>query len=670
MPKNSKSKEIVEIAQDLFAQAEEHEIDIRNQYEEDYRFSAGEQWPADMVRERDQDNRPTLTLNRLPAFISQIVSDARQNSPTIQVNPIDDGTDPELADTIEGLIRQIEAASDADQAFDAGLESAARGGFGAWRVVTDFADDETFDQEARIERIKNPLSVYFDPEAERYDKSDGRFVFVTEIISRDKFEEKYPKANPSSWEAGQGHQSDGWITKDSVRVAEFWRKEPVKREIALLSNGATIDTTDLTDEQVFAVAAEAGAEIVRARTVMGHKIVRYLLGGDEIIEGPEEWPGQLFPIVGIFGPELHIDGKTEYLSLIRYAKDAQRQYNYWASSLTEKVALAPKAPWIGTNTMFEGRENEWANANSQNFGYLAYNPDPNAPQSKPERVQAGTIANGDVQLMDRAIDDLKGTTGIFDANLGAQGNETSGKAILARQRSGDAATFAWLDNLSRSVRYTGRVLVDLIPRIYDGERIVRILGQDGARKMVKINESIKDPATGENIIKNDVTVGKYDVVVTTGPSYATQQLEAADSLMAFVQAVPGAAQLAGDLIAKNMNWPGAAEIAARLRKSLPPGIAEPEEGEEPPQPAGPSPQEMMEMAANQADIAKTQAETEGKQLDNAEKQLELSQNTGQIGEIIRQIVMSELLQVIAPQEGAPQLPADGQIPTPPGQGGF
>lgn len=584
-----------------FERASEFERENRELAEEDFRFVAGDgQWDDDIRTEREKQGRPCLTNNRLPVYISQVMGDARQNKPSIKIHPVDDNTDVETAEVLEGLIRHIESDSDADFAYLNALQHACEGGFGHWRVFTDYCDETSFDQDIKISRINNPFAVYWDNNATHPVKADAEWCFVTEWMTTEAFDRKYPKAKDEvrDWEADHTVTRYGtWLDgQHRVRVAEYWCKKRKPITISQLEDGSIVE-----GDHPFAV---------RSRQSETVEVVRYVLSGDNVIEGPEAWPGKYIPIVSVFGPEEFIENRCRYRSMIRYAKDPMRMYNYWQTAITEKIALAPKAPFIGTIEMFKGLEHIWNKANQINVPYLPYNPDPKTPTIKPERQSPAAINAAEIQQANQSIDDIKATIGIFDASLGAQGNETSGRAIMARQREGDTATFAWIDNLARGIEHTGRILVDLIPKIYDAQRTIRILGEDDSDKMVTLNQvQITNPIEGTFEILNDVTVGKYDVRVNVGPSYATKRLESADSMMQFIQAFPAAAPIAGDLIAKAMDWPGAEEIAERLKKTLPPEIAGGEDEL--------SPEEMQQR--EQAAQMQQQREMEAYEIEKADK---------------------------------------------------
>lgn len=555
----NKEERLLTEALTRFQKAEDFERENRELASEDFRFAAGEQWPDEVRFQRERSNRPCLTFNRLPQFIRQVTGDARQNKPSIRVIPVDGGADKDMAKVLNGLIRNIEAQSQAEEAYITAFENAVTGGIGGgWRVVTEYSNDDTFEQDIRIKRITNPFAIWWDPGAKEFDKSDAKWCFVSEWVTKEAFEAKYPKHTPTDWEEEyRGRIGRHWINDDRVRLAEYWIKKPIKKQIGLI-NSQVIEVTKATEHLPF--------EMVRE--VNQFEVCRYLLSGHAVLEGPSVFPSRHIPIVPCFGPEEWLDDRIRHISLIRYAKDPMRMYNFWQSTIAEKIALAPKSPWLVTPDMIAGLERFWNNAGVENAPYLPYNAD--GTGNRPTREAPANVNAAEIQQANQAIEDIKATTGIYDASLGAGGNETSGRAILARQREGDNATFAWIDNLARSIQQTGKILIDMIPRIYDTQRVVRILGEDGTDEMVEINAII-----GGEIV-NDMTVGKYDVEVVVGPSYRTRRLESADSMLAFIQALPQAGAVAGDLVAQTMDWPGAEEFAERLRKTLPPGIADQE----------------------------------------------------------------------------------------------
>ena len=606
----SDESDILSEARDRYQDAVDHDAENREEMLDDLRFCAGEQWDPTEKREREAQGRPCLTINRMPQFVRQVTGDIRANRPSIRVLPVDDGADPDTAEVYNGLVRHIESQSDAATAYQMASESAASGGLGHFRVLNDYAGPETFDQELLIKPIPNPFAVVWDPDSREPTRADAKYCFVTEVMTVAKFREMYPDARQADFDGGDRIDPRGdWFMGEKIRIAEYWCKKPVKMTKLLLADGRVVDGEGLSADEKRALG------VVREAARESHKVVYYKISGVDVLEGPIDWPGVYIPIVPVLGEEKQLGERVVRHGAIRYAKDAQRLYNYWRSAMAERVALAPKSPFVGTIKNFENLHQWWRQANTRNMPFLPYNPDPANAGQAPQRQSAPTISTAEANEVALAADDMKATTGIYDAALGAKSNETSGKAIMARQKESDISTFAYIDNLARAIRHAGRILVDLIPKVYDSERVVRLLGEDGTVDTASINRVVMGP--DGPMVENDLSVGRYDVEVATGPSYATKRAEAADAMMAFMQANPQMAGLIGDLIAKNMDWPGADEIAKRLRRALPPGLADPVEGEEPRPQMPPDPMVVMEMAHKDAEL-------EGKALDNARKKRELA----------------------------------------------
>ena len=567
--------DLIKEAQEAFEAIAQHERDNRKAWEDDIDFALNEnQWPEQIRRQRELEARPCLTVSKLAAMGRQVVNDARQNKPGIIVHPADDNADPETAEVFNGIIRNIEVTSNAEVAYDTALEHAVFGGFGYFRINTAYTSDDTFDQDIVIERISNPLSVYGDCYSEAADSSDWNTCFVTDLMTKAQFEKQYKGGDPVSWEQDGAWRTvqAPWLEDDMVMVAEYWKREDVPRKVLLLSDQSIVGADEYVQNQGLYEAM--GVQVVSERTVRSHKVTQRVLSGAEELS-KVEWAGRYIPIIPVYGSEVNFKGKRSWRSLIRGSKDSQRMFNYWRTTSTELVALAPKAPFIGRKGAFDTDQQKWATANTNAHAYLEYD-GPEMPQRQPF---AG-IPAGALQEALNAADDIKATMGIYDASLGARSNETSGKAILARQMEGDTATFHFIDNLSRAIRHAGRVIIDLIPQVYSVPRIVRVLGADGTPEMKPVNQPFKageeeNPETGEieEIMKiYDLSVGKYDCVVKVGPSFNTRREEAASQMIELIRAYPDAAPIIGDLLAKNLDWPGADEVAERLKAMLPPQV--------------------------------------------------------------------------------------------------
>jgi len=568
---------------------------------EDLKFvKLNEQWPEKIRKLREQRNAPCLTINKLNAHIRQVVNDARQNKPQIKVRPVDGGADVETADVINGIIRNIEQVSNADVAYDTAADFAVSMGFGYIRVAIDYAHDLSLDKELRIKRVSNPFAVYPDPHSIEADSSDWNVAFITEAMSKANFEARYKGAEKVDWKGGDYAQlGENWTDGEQVVVAEYWKREEYDCPIVMLSDGMVIEASAL--ENMREIMAATGIQVVGERTTKRFKITQKIMSGAEILSA-DQWAGQYIPIVPVYGDEVNVEGKRIFKSLIRDAKSAQQFLNFWRSMTAELVALQPKAPFIGPKDAFASDPN-WATANSESHPFLEY--DGMVP---PQRQPMAGIPAGALQEAMNANDDIKSIIGLYDASLGAQSNETSGKAIMARQREGDVSTFHFIDNLSRAIRHTGKILIDLIPLVYTGPRIVRVLGEQGDVTEAPIGGEQDDPRMQMKGIQEtfqkakrifDLNAGKYDLVVEAGPSFTTRRAEAAEQMVELIRAFPDAAPVIGDLLAKSLDWPSSDEIARRLKDLLPPQLQEQPELEALPPEAQ---QIIMQMQAQMAEM--------------------------------------------------------------------
>jgi hypothetical protein len=559
---------------------------------DDLRFMAGSpdnnwQWPQDVLSTRGSvqgqtiNARPCLTINKLPQHVKQVTNDQRQNRPSGKVIPANDDADVEVAAIYDGIVRHIEYMSDADVAYDTACENQVTYGEGYIRVLTEYCDEDSFDQDLKIGRIRNSFSVYMDPMIQDPCGSDAQWCFITEDITKEEYERTYPDAMPctSIQQQGVGDQAiSQWLAEDTIRIAEYFYVEYEKDELLQFPGEVTAFKDSMEAKQMQAM----GFEPVRKRKVDRRKVMWIKTNGYEVLQ-ESEWAGKYIPVVRVIGNEYEVDGEIHISGIVRNAKDAQRMYNYWVSQEAEMLALAPKAPFIGYGGQFEGYEHQWKTANTTNWPYLEVNPDVTDGAGSvlplPQRAAPPLPQTGLIQAKLGASDDIKSTTGQYDSALGQTSNERSGRAILARERQADTGTYHYVDNLARAVRYVTRQLVDMIPKIYDTRRVARIIGVDGETDMARIDPMQPEPVRkieDENGVVIDKiynpSVGKYDVVVTTGPSYMTKRQEAMDAMSQILQGNPNLWAVAGDLFVKNMDWPGADEMAERLRKTIDPAV--------------------------------------------------------------------------------------------------
>ena len=663
--------------------------------EDDLTFINGDQWPESVRTEREADGRPCLTNNTLPVFIDQVLGEQLQYLPSIKITAVDAVTVPDdstgknekleiqsetgesaydLAKVMSSLIKGIEDTCNAETAYDLSLQAAVESSLSYLRVRSDYLSDQGFDQDLVIENIRNQFSVIMDPSAKKPDYSDMNWCFIDDYMAKDAFEEMYPDATADPATSSQIDMSE-WFAEKTVRVSEYFTREAEDKEIALLSDGRSV-----LIEEIKPIIDELQAKditIKRTRKVKHYKVFWRKITGTDVLEGPIEIPCSRITVAPVFGKSLTIKNKTFYRSLIRHAKDAMRMANYWDSAATENIALAPKAPFIGAEGHTEGKETEWENANTSNLSILTYVPqyqgDPGPRREMPPAVPAAELT-----MASTSTDKVKSTIGMFDASLGNEGNETSGKAIIARQRQGDRGTFAFPDNRDKAIVSIGEMLIEMIPVFYDSERLVTLKFEDDSEDVVRLNKKILDEQTQEWVTINDLSVQKYKVTVTRGASYATQRLEAAESMLQFIQAFPQAGGFIGDLVAKNMDWPGADAVAERLKKMIPPNVLSKSEQEDiqkdQPEPVGPTPEQQVEMRQADASMAEADADiaqAEAKkvvaeiQSDDAKEKLkqieQFEQMQGQLVGVdqsmqqmtpqdVRQIVAEALAEVMAAQQ--------------------
>lgn len=570
------AEDILKEVRDRLAMCVKHESDDRREAAEDFRFIAGEQWPDDMRRLRQVEARPCLTINKLPAFVHQVVNDQRMNRPSIKVHPVDNGADVEVAEVEQGMIRYIEYNSNADVAYDTSVAHATIGGKGFFRLVTDYEDESTFDQEIKFRRVQNPFAVYMDPFSTEPDGSDQMFCIVTELVNRDEFKTQYPNAQAQNADAlvvGVGDTSVIWMSDDSIRIAEYYKIKTEPARLVRLVDGRDVFEADMAAGDVIADDQEGKP---KARMSERRTVCWYKTSAVDILE-ETEIPCRWIPVFPVYGDEQIVDGRIRRNGMVRWARDPQRMYNFWMTSATEEVSLRPKTPFIGAVGQFNTAKKDWRQANARSFAFLEYDPiEVNGIVAPPpQRQQMADVPTGVLAMAMHASDNIKATTGIFDASLGAAGNETSGRAINARQREGDTANFHFADNLARTIRHAGRCLLYMIPRVYDTQRVVRVLGPDEKMDRVEVNKPLapdeqkQDERGAIKTVLNDLTVGRYDVTIGVGPSYTTKRTEAVDAMMQVGQAWPQIWNIAGDKMIRAMDWPDADEIADRVAKTIP-----------------------------------------------------------------------------------------------------
>lgn len=559
---------------------------------DDLKFAAGSpdngwQWPQDVLNARMKDPngaRPTLTINKLTQHIKLVTNEQRKNKPAGLVLPVDDKGDTEVAEVLNGIIRHVEVASHADVAYDTACESQVTVGEGYWRILTDYCDEMSFDQDIRIRAVKNYACVYMDPDGLKQDAVGRRceYGFITEKFSLERYKAEFPKAkSQADWDNLQvGDDQFDWFDDDGVTVAEYYCVE--KRDVKLI---LWADGSVTKDGEMPSVPMQP----VDERTTQLREVKWYKINGIEILE-ESDWLGKYIPLVRIVGNEWDVEGQIVTSGIVRNAKDPQRMINYWASQDAELNALAPKAPFIGAVGQFENVEDRWRDANSVNFAYLEYNPiDVNGTAlPPPQRQQPPQVAAGIINAKMQAGDDMQSVIGQYNPSLGAEAKEKSGRAIMARQQQADVGTFHYIDNLSRGIGYSTEIILDLIPKVYDTQRVARIIGEDGepdhATVSVGMGQAVTEQEDETGAIQKiyDPSVGVYDVVVSVGPSFATKRMESQEFLTQAAQAAkdPVTSQILSYLALKTADWPEADEAAEMIKRTLPPQVLQDENADE------------------------------------------------------------------------------------------
>lgn len=618
---------IVQEAQSRFRRCEEYESTARQNWLEDVKFANGDdingwQWDSAVLDDRLGTNdptataRPCLTVNKTRQHCLLIVNDARQNKAQMKFSPTGGGATYEAAQIYSGIGRRIEYQSQATAAYDKATWDQVQGGIGYWRVVTRYAGDDTMDQDLFIERVADALSVYLDPDIQAYDGSDAKFGFVSDKKLTEDAEKEYPELKGSASKKTLGDEESTWQGADYTRLVEYYRVKESADRLHVLPDGSTMRESDAKDAgdalatmmPAPALDGDDAPEVdeqpdpvsilrqvsVRSRAIKSSKVEWFKIVGDRIVER-HDTVFETIPIVRVVGEETCIEGRLDRRGHVRAMRDVQRMYNYWTSAAVEFVALQGKSPYIAAAQSIEGYETYWENANTENYSYLPYNHVGENGQElpRPERAQPPVMAQAFVQGMTLSDQQMMQVTGQYPSELGRPGNETSGVAIQQRQRQGDTATYHYIDHLAQAIRYTGRLILQAVPKVYDTQRIIKIMALDGTQSDVHVDPTIPDahsvqpdpkpeqpdptgqmPSPQEQAAESVKTlfnpgIGQYEVEADVGPSFGTQRQEAFNAFTQIVSQNKELIQVAGDLMFKNADFPGADEMAERLKRGVP-----------------------------------------------------------------------------------------------------
>ena len=580
-PEASKASDIVAEAKKRFERAKQAYSSNRLLAVEDTRFAMGDsdngwQWPDDIRNSRKIDKRVCLTVNMTAQHCNQIINNIRMNRPAVKISPADDGADKKTAEIIGGLIRNIQASSASDDAHDTAAEHSVYGGEGYWRIVTEYESDTSFNQIIRIKACPNPQLVYIDPDCKELDKSDAQWGFVFEDITKEQGKREHPDIDPESW--GEESKKNGWADDETFRRAEYFYCTYEKDVSCLLADGSTVLKSKLQPGSV--VVKERATEVKKWHWCK-------LVGGHDAPIDETDWLGEYLPIVAVVGKELNVNGEVIRKGIVRDLKDPARMVNFSYSETVQTLALQNKVPYMAAAEAIEGYEQIWKAANIESRAYLPYNAydDEGNELPKPERQAPAVMPAAQVQLLQLSTEQMRAASGQQNANFGIKSEAQSGVGIQRLKVQGDTATFHFPDNLARALRYEAKVLIDLIQKYYDTERVVRILGLDGKEESAVLSPDLPQPyqeqdgADGEIMRIFNPQVGRYDVTINTGPSYSTMRQEGADRLNELAARNPQLMQVAGDLIMQAQDFPMSEKLAERLAKTLPPELQEKKPGQ-------------------------------------------------------------------------------------------
>ena len=577
---------VVELARERYAKGEAAYKTTRQQALEDTKFVMGDsdngwQWPDDIQDVWGEDSTVRLTINLTAQHCNQVINGIRQNRPAARVLPVDSGADKRTAEIMGGLIRNIQVSSNADDAHDVGAEHAIYGGEGYWRIVTEYESEDSFDQVIKIKPVSNPNMVVIDPSAQEIDKSDAEWGFVAEEITKTRCRREHPKVDPSSWIKDSG----GWVKEDTVIRAEYFYVDWIDDEALLMMDGTSMLKSQAEEQVKLGAIRQDYESVVKKRRPTKRKKWTWckLLGGEEEPLDVKEWLGSYLPIVSVVGKEVNVNGEIIRKGLVRDLKDAARMVNYSYSAAVTSIALQNDVPYIASVEATEGLEEDWDTANTRKHGRLRWNArDKNGNElPKPERQAPVIMPTAQVQMLELSISQMRAVSGQQNSNFGIRSEAQSGIGIQRLKQQGEVATFHFPDNLTRALKYESKILLDLIPKYIDTRRVVRILGLDGRAEQATLDPQAQqayaeEMAGAEQDIQKifNPTLGKYDVVIDTGPSYQTQRTEAYANLSELAGKNPKLMDVAGDLVFRAADFPMAEQLAERWEKTLPPGLAD------------------------------------------------------------------------------------------------
>ena len=631
MPINTKSEArtaddaILQQCTDRMNEAWEYWQTTYENSKEDVRFCYEDQWPQ--YAKKGRENRPMLTMNQLPGFVQQVVNAARRSRFAIQVKQLAGKNEVVMDNTgtknysrsqiMEGLVRDIEVRSKAHDTYCDSCKHQVEGGFGWWVIKTKQCMDDPFDIELCIEHVKDRYGAMIDPNARMKDFSDAKWCTVSVEIPQKEFEERWPDKMPSESGAGtnigkrrSNEGSYNHESGDTIKVTDYWWKEPMKRKACeyIIEQGTQTERLVMYEDDlgdVFDELTDMGYVKTQEKEIEGYRVKYARCTETDILDGPHIWPSMHLPLVMVRGREVNLEGNDQLIGLLRYAHDPQRMVNFWMSAGTEKMALVPRQPYIASQAQIGNHLDQWQNMYTTNSPVLLYDSEEGTPP--PARQSTIAMAQGELQMIAQSKVLLMDAVGLHDANLGRKSNEVSGVALEARAEQGEQGTFDFIDNLAKAIQRTGEILVDMIPRIYTTDYVRRVILEDDSEIHVDLNKVITDEETGRQVRVFSLDFARYACRVDVGPASKTQREEFAKMMMEWGRSDPEGFPVFRDLIIEALDFPMARVVAKRMKAMVPRELLSPEDQEELPQPE-PTPADEIESMKAQAEQMKAQAE--------------------------------------------------------------
>jgi hypothetical protein len=592
-------KEIFEEARDRLQICIASESDNRRRAKEATEFREGKQWDDEPSSSVSQDE-PEMTVNLTDALVRRVENNIKQQRPRGKCHPVGDGADIEIAEILNGIGRHIETRSEASVAYDSASTSALDGGWGYFRLIAEFVDRKSFQKDLRILPIRNALSVFMDPSAIMPSGCDQNWCLISVKMSRQEYKRRYPRAENAGWaDISVGDGAADWEDKESVRLAEYFRLREKAETLFLIRGpngqeftryrsemprGEDGKLLDIAEAQ--ALMAPRGLVIDGERESTKMQVEWFRLNGRKVVER-ERLPGTYIPIFRVEGNYKNLDGKIIRRGMVESLMGPARMVNYGETAKIKRLGLAPKAPWVAAEGQLDGHP-EWDDANQKTYSVLTYKMVVIETSSgpvvapPPSRQTPAQIEAGFSEFVQQMRTNLMAVAGMpNEPGMDKQGEVVSGEAMRRRQYLSDQSHFQYYDNLTLAIAQCWRVITEWVPVYYsEPGRVQRVIGEDSTPEMVTLNQRVTDDQ-GVETVKNDLTVGRYDVVMETGPGYDTKREEGAESLLSLL-AIPPLAEavvkLGLDLVFRSIDHPYMQELADRVQAANPEGLEKIMEG--------------------------------------------------------------------------------------------